>query len=122
MSQTSRYAAVIVYLLPVIGWLYVLLLQRQNSFAIFHLKQVISLCLFLLAVFVGWGVIAWLLAWIPLMASVSVALFTMVIVASVFTAIAWIIGLVNALSNRLVPLPVVGRWADRLPVSRLFIT
>lgn len=116
MSEFSRLPAVLAYLIPVIGWVYVYVFQRSNAFALYHLRQSIGLFLFLLAVLAGWAVIAWVLAWIPLLVALSVALFTLVIAAYVFGMVAWLLGLVNALNNRLAPLPWFGRWADRLPI------
>jgi uncharacterized membrane protein len=115
MSQPSRFPAVLAYI-PVVGWLYVLFLQRQNAFAIFHLKQSIGLFLFLLATFIVWAVVAWLLVWIPLMAAVSAGLFTLVIAAYLYGFVAWILGIINALRNQLTPLPGFGAWASRLPI------
>ncbi|MBZ0299692.1 MAG: hypothetical protein K8J31_08135 [Anaerolineae bacterium] len=114
-DEPSRFPAVIAYI-PVLGWLYVFFLQRQNPLAVYHLRQSIGLFLFLAAVVVGWGAVAWVLAWIPLMMSVGMALFAVVMAACFFGLIAWLIGLSNALSNRISPLPAFGRWANRLPI------
>ncbi len=116
MSRLSRLPAVLAYLLPVIGWLYVLFFQRKNILAIYHLRQSIGLFLFLAGTMAGWAAIAWVLAWIPYMAALSMALFTIVIAAYLYGIVAWILGLINALSNRLAPLPWFGRWANRLPI------
>jgi uncharacterized membrane protein len=107
---------VLAYLVPVIGWLYVFFFQRKNVLAVYHVRQAIGLVLFLIGVVVGWAVIAWVLAWIPYMAVVSVALFALVIAAYLYGVVLWIMGLINALSNRLAPLPLFGRWANRLPI------
>ncbi len=117
MSGRSRFAAVFAYLVPVIGWLYVYLVERKDSFAVFHLRQAIGLVLFLIGTFVGWAVIAWLLAWIPYLAVLSVALFTIVIAAYIYGFFAWVAGMLNALGNRLSPLPLFGQWASRLPIN-----
>jgi uncharacterized membrane protein len=116
MSRPSRLPAVLAYLIPVIGWLYVFFFQRKNILAIYHLKQSIGLFLFLVATMAGWAVIAWVLAWIPCMAVLSIALFAIVIAAYLYGIVAWILGLINALSNRLAPLPLFGQWANRLPI------
>ncbi len=115
MSRTSPVPAVLAYL-PIIGWLYVRFFERDNDLAIFHLKQSIGLFLFLAGTVVGWGVIAWLLTWIPYMAVLGAAFFAVVIAAYLYGAVAWILGLLNALRSRLTPLPLFGRWADRLPI------
>lgn len=115
MSQASRFPAVFAYI-PVVGWLYVLLLQRQNRFAVFHVKQSIGLFLFLLATLIIWAIVAWLLAWIPYVAAVSAGLFTLVIAAYLYGFVAWILGIINALRNRQTQLPWFGAWASRLPI------
>lgn len=116
MDNTSqRYPAVIAYLLPVIGWLYVYLFQRTNPFARFHLKQAIGLCLGMLAAFVAWAVVAWVVAWIPYAAVFSVALFTLVMAAFLAGFLFWIMGMINAARGLVEYIPLVGESANRLP-------
>ena len=116
MRRSSRIPAVVAYLIPIIGWLYVLFFQRKNSLAVYHLKQSIGLVLFLVAITAGWAVIAWVLAWIPYMAVLGIALFAIVIAIYLYGLVAWILGLINALNGRLTPLPLFGQWASRLPI------
>jgi uncharacterized membrane protein len=108
---------VVAYLIPIFGWLYVFFFQRKNSLAVYHLKQSIGLVLFLVATIVGWAVVGWALAWIPYMAALSIALFTVVIAAYLYGIVALILGLSNALSARPVPLPLFGQRASRLPIG-----
>jgi uncharacterized membrane protein len=116
MTSSSRFPAVLAYI-PVIGWLFVLFFQRKNELAIFHVRQSIGLVVFLVGVFLAWAVVAWILAWIPLMAIIGIALFTVVIAAILFGAVALVMGLLNALRNRFTPLPLFGQWANRLPIK-----
>jgi uncharacterized membrane protein len=108
MSRPPRFPAVVVYLVPVIGWLNVFLFQRKNTLAMYHLGQSIGLFLSLVATLTGWAAIAWVLAWIPYMGALSIALFTIVIAIFLFGIVAWILGLINALRRRTVPLPGFG--------------
>jgi uncharacterized membrane protein len=117
MNRQSRFPAVLTYLIPVIGWLYVIFFQRKNSLAIYHLKQSIGLVVFLVVTTTGWFAVAWIMAWIPYVAVLSIALFAIVIVAYLYGGVAWILGLSNALRSRPVPLPLFGQWANRLPIS-----
>lgn len=117
MSRPPRFPAVLAYLIPIIGWLYVLFFQRKNILAVYHLKQSIGLFLFLVGTLVGWAAIAWLLAWIPYAAILGIALFAIVIAAYLYGIMAWILGLTNAANHRLAPLPLFGRWASRLPIG-----
>lgn len=115
MNTSSRLPAVLAYI-PIIGWLYVYFAQRKNDAAVFHLRQSIGLCLFLLATLVVWAVLAWIIAWIPYTAALGMALFSLVIVVYIYGVIAWIMGLLNAANQRSNPLPVFGQWASRLPI------
>jgi len=115
MSSLSRYSAAAAYL-PVIGWLYVFVFQRKNALAMYHLRQSVGLMVFLIVTLVIWAAIAWILAWIPYMGALGIALFTLVMAAYLFGVATAILGVTNALRKRAVPLPVFGRWASRLPI------
>jgi uncharacterized membrane protein len=115
VNASSRLPAALAYI-PIIGWLYVYLFERKNALAVYHLRQSVGLVLFLVGALAAWAIVAWIIAWIPYMAVVGIALFTMVIAAALFSALAWIFGLINAFSNRSTPLPLFGRWASRLPI------
>ena len=116
MNSSSPIPALIAYI-PILGWLYVYFSQRKNPLAVFHLRQSIGLFVFLVVTFVVWAVVAYLIALIPYMAVFSVSLFTIVMAFYMFGAVAWIIGLWNALRNQFNPLPFIGRWASRLPIA-----
>jgi uncharacterized membrane protein len=111
----NGFPALLAYI-PVIGWLYVFLFQRGNANAMFHLRQGIGLVLFLISALLVWAILAWIIAWIPYMAVIAAALFTIVIVAYLFGFIAWIMGMANALRHKQVTLPFFGKWANRLPI------
>jgi uncharacterized membrane protein len=79
-------------------------------------RQSIGLCLFLLGTLIAWGVIAWVLVWLPYTGALAAGLFTMVMVTYLFGVAAWLTGLIRALRKQATPLPFFGRWAERLPV------
>ncbi len=116
MNKSQRFPAFIAYLLPVVGWLYVLLFQRKNSLAMFHVRQSIGLFLFLAVTGVAWAVVTWILAWIPFGFLFGIMLFALVITAIIVGVVAWIIGMINALSGRVALLPIFGRMASRLQI------
>jgi uncharacterized membrane protein len=115
--NTSRLPAVLAYLLPVLGWLYVFFFQRRNSLALYHLRQAIGLVLFLIATLLAWGVVSWILAWIPYLGVLSIALFALVVGAYFYGFVAWLLGIYNAFCDRQSPLPLFGQWASRLPIK-----
>jgi len=115
MSGAERVMAALAYI-PVIGWLLVLIFQRQNALAVYHVRQSIGLVLFLVGALVIWAVIAFLLAQFPMFSAVGVALFTLVMAAYFFGLVVLVIGVVNALKGKANPLPGFGQRAERLPI------
>jgi uncharacterized membrane protein len=115
MTHTSPLPAVLAYI-PVIGWLYVAVFQRGNEDATFHLRQSVGLVLFLASVFAGWVIISTMIGLIPYMAALGMGLFTLVMAAFMYGFVAWLMGMNNALRRRLEPLPLFGKWANRLPI------
>ena len=120
MSKQNRTLAFLAYLLSILGSLYVLLFQREDKLALYHAKQSLGLALVALGALLGWALGTWILSWIPLVGPlVAVALFSQVILVYLFLAVVWIIGMVYALQDKMKPLPLVGRWAERfLPGGR----
>jgi uncharacterized membrane protein len=115
MDTTKRITAFIAYLLPVIGWIYIWGFQPKNEFARFHLKQAIGLVLYLIAVVIGWVVVAWIITWIPYGFILAMSLFTVLMVAFIVGLVAWLTGLLNALNGRVANLPLFGQQASRFP-------
>jgi uncharacterized membrane protein len=114
---SARLSAFLAYFLIIIGWIYVLLFQRKDRFAIYHLKQSVGIVVYLLVVSFGWVVIGWLLAYIPLMGMLtSVMLFSLVIAAYLSAIVLWIIGMARALRGMMTPLPMIGWQAQRIPL------
>ena len=69
---------------------------------------------FLLVVFAGWVLLAWVSVWIPYGFTFGIALFNVVIAAFIFGAVMWVKGMINALSGRMSLLPLFGQMANRI--------
>lgn len=116
--MSNRIVAFLAYLLPILGLLYVFIASRENEFAVFHARQSLTLTAFAIGTPLGWAIASWALLWIPTVGPLlAVPGFTMVILIFLFLAVVWILGLANALRVVQKPLPVIGRWADRIPVG-----
>jgi uncharacterized membrane protein len=118
MNSAQRLGAAIGYI-PVVGWLYVLLTQQNNKFAIFHVRQAIGLVLYLALIFVIWAVFTWIISWIPYGFLIGNALFALVLAAFLFGLIALISGIVNASRGKPSVMPIFGRRSLRLPIGNL---
>lgn len=115
MEPYGRFPALLNYLLPVIGWIYVGIFQRKNSLARFHLRQSLGLVLMLVLLTAAWALIGWILAWLPYAFVGSIVLFVLPMTAYFLGIILWIVGMVNAGLGREVALPLVGGFAAKLP-------
>jgi uncharacterized membrane protein len=114
VSKPKTTLAFLAYLLSVLGWLYVLLFQREDKLAVYHAKQSLGLTLAAIGAFVGWALGAWILSWIPLVGPlIAAALFAQLILVYLFLGAAWIIGMVYALQAKVKSLPLIGRWVER---------
>lgn len=118
MNGPKRHLAFIAYLVPVLGWLYVLLFEKKDGFAVYHAKQAMMLTITAVVTPLIWAVAAWILVWIPFLGGVLAAsLFTLVILAYLSLVVIWVVGMVNALQTKEKPLPVVGGWAERISIG-----
>jgi uncharacterized membrane protein len=114
VSTSSRYLAFLSYLLSLPGALFVLLARRDDSFAIFHARQSLALAIVALITPLIWGVLAWGLAWIPLVGPMlGVILFALVIAAYVGLFFSWIAGMIYSLKGIVRPIPLIGARATR---------
>jgi uncharacterized membrane protein len=117
MSEPKRDLAFLAYLLPIVGWLYVFLFQRKDEFATYHARQSLGLTVMAIGAPVVWAVIAWIVAWFPLVGPVIAAvLFALVILIYILLAVVWVVGMVYALQAKKKPVPVLGGWAERIPI------
>ena len=118
MNASKRHLAFIAYLVPVLGWLYGLLFERKDEFVLYHAKQAMMLTITAVVAPVAWAVAAWILVWVPLVGPVLAAtLFALVVLTYLSLAAVWIVGMINALTAQAKPLPVVGRWAERISIG-----
>jgi uncharacterized membrane protein len=115
--------AILAYVIPILGPIYLLFFtKRDNYFLIYHARQMLALALMVVAMPVLWAVVAYPISWIPVAGPmVSVSLFGLVILTWIAAAVIWAVGLVQAIGNRLKPLPLVWQLSERIfsstPVS-----
>ncbi len=114
MSQSSRYLAFISYLLSLPGALFVLLARRDDAFAVYHARQSLRLAIIAVAAPLIWALVAWMLAWIPLVGGMlGVVLFALVIATYVGVLISWIAGMIYSLRGQVRPIPLFGARSTR---------
>ena len=117
--MSSRVAAFLTYLLLVIGWVIVLVAWRNDRFAMFHLRQSIIIVLSAVIAGVAWAVFGWVIGLVPLLGPpLGVASFGLVIAAAIYLLVMWVSGMILALQGKMqsLPIPIAGRWVDRLPI------
>jgi uncharacterized membrane protein len=114
VSQSSRYLACISYVLSLPGALFVLLARGDDPFAVYHARQSLRLAITAIAAPLIWVVVAWILAWIPLIGGMlGVILFALVIASYVGILISWLAGMTYSLKGQARPLPFFGTRSNR---------
>lgn len=117
MKSPNRTLAFLAYLIPVIVPLYIIFVQRRDTFARYHAYQSLALCMGALVVPAMWAILAWLVVWIPLVgALLSAASFALVIAAYLTILVGWIYGMISALQAHIRPVPLFGGWGERFLV------
>ena len=98
-----------------IGWIIGLTVLRRNLTALYHSCQALALTLGLVFVPLVWAVGAWLLAWIPVAGpALAIATFSLVVAAIPAIVLAWVIGMINALRDEVLPVPVFGYLGEQI--------
>lgn len=103
--DNPRTAAIVCYI-TLLGWLiayFGIYRANKNAFAAFHLRQTLLLHIFAFAVNVLNVLALW--QYIP---------YFIVTAAALLLLLLWLIGLANALNNIQKPIPVVGKWAQKM--------
>lgn len=120
MSRPKRYLALVVYLVPVLGWLYALVFHRQDEFATYHAKQSMVLTTVAVGAPAVWAIVGWIVSWVPLAGPlIAASLFALVMLVCVFLVATWVIAVVYALQGKMKPIPVLGGWAERIRIGEI---
>ena len=113
----GRTWAFLAYLLSILGWLYVSLFRREDELAVYHVKQSLGLTLAAIGSFALWLLGSYVISWVPLVGPLlAAASFSQVILIYIVLVVAWVTGMVYALQAKMRPLPIIGKWAERIPV------
>jgi len=96
----SRVWAFLAYLLSIIGFILVLVLKKNDRFAMYHAKQSLVLFIIYLAGYL-------ILTFIPILGWMLLAVWWL------FGLIWAIIGMINALTGKQKPLPIIGGLAQK---------
>ncbi len=114
MSESGRGglnidAALLAYLLPVLGPAYILALRRDDAFSRYHALQSLSIVAALILAPAAWIVFSWLVSLLPFGGVVAAYVFALVVAVYLAVVVAWVVGIVNALRARRSPVPFFGR-------------
>lgn len=102
-------AALLAYLLPVLGPAYILVLRRDDAFSCYHALQSLSIVAALVLAPAVWILFSWLVSLLPFGGVVAAYVFALVVAVYLAVVVAWVVGIVNALRARRSPVPFFGR-------------
>lgn len=114
-GENGRLFALLSYLLPLIGGIIGLALDRSNPMTRVHAQQSIAAVSLLILSFLAWAAAGWLLGWVPFVGPIlALTLFTLVIALAIFLIVQWIISLVAAARGQERQIPFANRLVARL--------
>ncbi|MBI4146726.1 hypothetical protein HY489_05310 [Candidatus Woesearchaeota archaeon] len=100
-SESKLFAFLGVFL-SIIGFIIVMLTRKSDRYAMYYAKQ--GLVLFILAVAVSIiGSLVPVIGW-----------FIILPIGNLIVLVLWIIGIVNSLSGQMKPIPLIGKYAEKL--------
>ena len=102
-------AALLAYLLPVVGPVYILALRKDDAFSRYHAFQSLTIVLALILAPAAWFLFSWLVSLLPFGGVVAAYIFALVIAVYLAAVASWVAGIVNALRARRKPVPFFGR-------------
>ena len=106
-------AALLAYLIPVLGPVCILALRRDDAFSRYHAFQGLAIVLALLLAPAAWFLFSWLVALLPFGGVIAACVFALVIAVYLAVVVAWVAGIVNVLRARRAPVPFFGRLLGR---------
>lgn len=116
--ESNKLSALLAYLLFFFGWIYVFVSHKEDKLALYHTKQSIMIVLVAIGAPLLWLVVAWILMWIPFLGPVlAMSFFAFVIITYMALAVAWVTGMLYAWQAQTKPVPLVGKWGERLPIG-----
>lgn len=114
-SEDNRIFAALAYILPVIGGIIGLIVDRNNPLTRIHAQQSISAVLTLVVSFIVWVVGGYFIGIIPFFGPIfAISLFGLVIAMFIFLLVNWIISLIVALRGQDRVIPFANRIATRI--------
>ena len=102
-------AALLAYLLPVLGPAYIRALRKDDAFSRYHAIQSLSIVVALILAPAVWILFSWLVSLLPFGGVVAAYVFALVVAVYMAVVVAWVVGIVNALRARRSPVPFFGR-------------
>ncbi len=104
--EDGKVFAFLATFLSIIGFIIVLLVKKDNKYAMFYAKQ--GLVLFIAAVVVG--VAGWVLIFIPVLGWLAM------IVLQLLMTVLWFISWIYALSGEEKEIPLIGQYAKQIKI------
>jgi uncharacterized membrane protein len=103
-DDSEKLFAFLCYLISIIGVVIVLATKSERShYSIYHAKQGLVLFIVEIVVCILWAIIVW----IPIIGMIIGWILWVLVV------ILWVIGMINSLTDKEVPLPVIGSFGEK---------
>ena len=114
-NEGPRLLAALAYVLPLLGGLLGLAIDRGNPLTRLHAAQSIGALLTMALALLVWAVAGYVLAMVPMIGPIfSISLFSLVIAMAIFLAVNWLISFLFALRGEERTIPLANRLTRRV--------
>lgn len=103
-QSDSKLFAFLGVFLTILGFVIVMLTRKKDKYAMYYGKQGLVL-------FVAWAIISIVGTIIPV-----IGWFVIMPLGHLLMIILWIIGIVNSLSGKMKPVPIIGKFAEKFNI------
>ncbi len=100
-ESDSKMFAFLGVFLGIIGFIIVMLTRKTDKYAMYYARQGLVLS-------IAWFIVYIIGAFIPI-----IGWFVILPIGSILMLILWIVGIVNSLSGKEKPVPIIGRFAEK---------
>ena len=114
VSEESKVWAFLGILLNVVGFIIILLTKKEDKYAMYYGKQGLVLFITGIVAWIGYVILAMILMFVPILGIMLAGLLYIILLIGMLILL--IMGIINAFSGEMKPLPIIGHFADKINI------
>ncbi|MFW6014538.1 MAG: DUF4870 domain-containing protein [Candidatus Nanoarchaeia archaeon] len=115
-NENSKTCAILAYILLIgVIWYFVDEKLKKDAFVKFHVKQALFLAVVGIGIAIAVSIMSMVLVFIPFIGWAITGLLSLLgMIINLGLLILWIFGLINAINEKKEPIPIIGKFAEKI--------